>query len=183
MLDAFSIAPVVQDWQWGRAARIRCELEQAYASHADEQGCVQAIVRAIDDMPSVAVPLNARLSLTLDVEAAFLHGSRSQVQFRVGGAVHQRELADLLVPSTFVHKERLAFQRVCLIQAKRLDRNTGQAAARYGVRLTLGSLCCWRAFPSSPVLPVFSPGSRPSVSGIARVCWVPMAYSPLQGNS
>ncbi|MBT9172482.1 MAG: hypothetical protein DDT21_00865 [Syntrophomonadaceae bacterium] len=147
MIDAFTKAPVVQDWQWDLAARIRRGVEQTYGSLPDEVKCVEAIVQAINSMPSpsVGVTLSKRLSLTLEVEAAFLHGSKSQVRFQVGGTEYQRELADLLVLGAYVHDGRLAFQRACLIQAKRSGQSTGQAAARYVV--DLGQLVLLASFP------------------------------------
>lgn len=133
MLDSFSHTPEVQDWQWDLAARMRGGIERIYTSKPDEVECVRAMVQAIDGTPPVAVTLDRRASFTLKVEAAFLHGSRSQVRFQVGGADHQRELADLLVLGAYVNDGRLAFQRACLIQAKRAGQSTGQAASRYGV--------------------------------------------------
>lgn len=133
MLDSFSHTPEVQDWQWDLAVRIRGGMELIYTSRPDEVECVRAMVQAVDGTPPVAVTIDGRVSFTLKVEAAFLHGSRSRVRFQVGGTDHQRELADLLVLAAYVHDGRLAFQRACLIQAKRSGQSTGQAASRYGV--------------------------------------------------
>ncbi|MBS3975579.1 MAG: hypothetical protein KGZ75_02435 [Syntrophomonadaceae bacterium] len=145
MLDKFLQASVVQDWQWDLITQIRCGLEDAYGTQQGEVGCVQAIVQAIHNMQSVEVKLNKGMFLKLEVEAAFLHGSKSQVKFQVGKTEYQRELADLFVLGTYVHDGQPVFQRACLIQAKRQGRSTGRDAARYEV--DLGQLAMLTSFP------------------------------------
>ncbi len=132
MLDIISHKPDIQDWQWDLAARIRLGIEDSYTARLNEVECVRAMVEAIDGKEPVQVSLNGA-SFKLEVEAAFLHGSKSQVRFQVGGAEHRRELADLLVLGAYVHDGRLAFQRACLIQAKRSGQGTGRATSRYEV--------------------------------------------------
>ncbi len=133
MFQTFSETPEVQHWQWDLAARMRSGIERVYASRPDEVECVRAVVQAIDGTPEIVVKANRRGSFKLSVEAAFLHGARSQVRFQVGGASHHRELADLLVLAGYVNDGSLACQRACLVQAKRSGPSGNQAASRYGV--------------------------------------------------
>jgi hypothetical protein len=133
MLDYFLQTPKVQDWQSDLAVRMREWIERTYASKPNEVECVRAMVNAIDNMEPVTVMIDNIASFELRVESAFLHGSRSQVRFKVGGSEHQRELADLLVLASYVEDGRLEFQRACLIQAKRSGQSTSNGAFRYPV--------------------------------------------------
>jgi len=133
MLGCVSHIPEVQDWQWDLAVRMREGIEQVYASRPDEVECVRAMVNAIDGAKPVTVNLDKRASFNLIAEAAFLHGSQSQVQFRVGSEEYSRELADLLVLATYVEDGGLKFQRACFIQTKRSRQSEKHAAFRYSI--------------------------------------------------
>lgn len=133
MHPKFTDTPEVQDWQWRIATTMRERVEKSFATHPDEVDCVQAIVEGIRGTVPVTGRLRNTDSFKLEVESAFLHGSKSQVRFSIGGKQHQRELADLLVLATYVEDGTLAFQRACFIQAKRSGPNYGRAAARFGI--------------------------------------------------
>jgi hypothetical protein len=68
----------------------------------------------------------------MTLEAAFLHGHRSQVKFEIGGQTHQRELADLLILTSWVDQGRLQWQRACFVQAKK-EEQPKRSAGRYSV--------------------------------------------------
>jgi len=85
-------------------------VEKSFATRPDEVDCVQAIVEAISGTVPVVGRLHNTYSFKLEVESAFLHGSKSQVCFSIGGKQHRRELADLLVLATYVEDGTLAFQ-------------------------------------------------------------------------
>ena len=129
----FCLTPQVQDWQWQIADTMRRGIETSFGCRPDEVDCVQAIVEAVAGTPPVTGQGRSGDAFRLEVESAFLHGHRSQVSFRVGGATYQRELADLLVIATFVQDGALSFQRACFIQAKRSATPSGSSAARFGI--------------------------------------------------
>lgn len=83
-------------WQAELVVQVRESVDKVSANGGGELDFVEALVQAIIDAPpavrSAGVP-----GFRVDVESIFLHGSRSQVTFSVGGQKHQRELADLLV--------------------------------------------------------------------------------------
>lgn len=108
-------------------------IEASFATHPDEVDCVRAIVDVIRDTAPVNGHLHNADSFKLEVESAFLHGSKSQVCFSIGGKQHHRELADLLVLATYVENGTLAFQRACFIQAKRNRSASGRSAQRFEI--------------------------------------------------
>lgn len=131
MLDELTTSEEYKDWQWDLSGRLRRAVETAYAQGEGEVPCVEAMVRAISETKSVT---SAQAPGTrVDVEGAFLHGSRSQVKFEIGGVKHQRELADLLVLGSYVESGVLKWQRACFIQAKKGSAAKATAASRFAV--------------------------------------------------
>lgn len=132
-MHSLTRTPDYQDWVWDLTSRLRAALETAYSKPADEVECIRALVNGIAHTRPIGSPQAPRLRVTVD--SAFLHGPRSQVTFSIGGVQRQRELADVLVLSSFVDRGSLKWQRVCLIQAKR-DAVAGgvrKSAARFQV--------------------------------------------------
>jgi hypothetical protein len=132
-----------QDWQWDLTTRLRGAVESAYAQGAREVACVEAMVQAITGItPATSAQVPAS---RVEVEGAFLHGSRSQVKFSIGGAQHQRELADLLVLGSYVENGVLKWQRACFIQAKK--GNAAKAASPCRFTIDEWQLALLRSFP------------------------------------
>lgn len=131
MIHSLTRTPDYQDWVWDLTRRFRAGLESAYSNQSDEVDCIRALVTDIAQTLPIGSPQSPRVRLT--VESVFLHGPRSQVTFSVGGVQKQRELADVLVLSSFVYRGSLKWQRVCLIQAKRDNAAVRKSAARFDV--------------------------------------------------
>ena len=117
MLAELAVTSEYQDWQWDLAARLRGAIENTYAQRAGEVPCIEAMVQEITGTtPATSAEVPAT---RVEVEAAFLHGGRSQVKFSIGGAKHQREIADLLVLRSYVENGSMRWQRACFVQAKK----------------------------------------------------------------
>jgi hypothetical protein len=143
MFDELLATPESQHWQWDLALQMRKAVEHVYATDPDEVQSVEAMVRAASGRAAVALPGSP--GTKVEVESAFLHGPRSQVEFEVGGEHHQCELADLLVLGSLAQDEKLVGQRVCFIQAKRASKAGAQSPSRYGI--DPWQLALLRAFP------------------------------------
>ncbi len=131
MLNTLTTTAEYQDWQWELAQRLRSAIEAAYAGGLGEVPCIEAMVEAIQNAPYARS--RAARTMHVDVEGAFLHGHRSKVKFLIGGNEHERELADLLVLASYVEGNRLQWQRVCFVQAKKgVAKSTG-AQWRFGI--------------------------------------------------
>lgn len=143
MIDDLLGTPEFQHWQWDLAVRMRRAVEQVYAEGPDEVRTVEAMVDAVSGVPRATSPSEPRTFV--EVESAFLHGSRSQVTFEIGGKKQQRELADLLVVASLVQDGQLYGQRVCFVQAKRASRAGSQSPSRF--EIDPWQLALLRAFP------------------------------------
>lgn len=143
MLAQLTMTSEYHDWHWDLVARLRAAVEKTYAQNAGEIPCIEAMVREVT-RTSPAMSADAPAD-RVEVEGAFLHGSRSQVKFSVGGVQHQRELADLLVLSSYVEGRTLKWQRACLIQAKRGSAPKATSPSRFSV--DEWQLALLRAFP------------------------------------
>ncbi len=151
MLSELIASPEYQDWQWELSTRIRGAIENAFANNTGEVPCVEAIVRAVAGNNPVRPCTVGTTQVQVEAESVFLHGSRSQVKFSIGGGEHQCELADLLVLGSFVEDRALRWQRACLIQAKQGGKATSTAPSRFDI--DQGQLALLRAFPEFEGLP------------------------------
>ncbi len=143
-LSELASTPEFQDWQWTLTNRIRDGIEAVYATDPDEIKCIDAMVKAIQGTQPIRSPNLPGISVSC--EGAFLHGSNSQVRFRVGGVKKQCELADILVLGSYIEDNSLKWQRACFIQAKRGTKPSDNRQTRFSIdkwQLTL-----LRAFPT-----------------------------------
>lgn len=140
MNATFENTPEYRNWQWRVATNIRNALEATYVTHPDEVKAVQAITEAGSREPSLS-----SLDTMVHLESAFIHGARSQVAFLVGGESHQCEVGDLLVIGTYIEENRMRWQRVCFIQAKRSSAGGRTSPSRFAI--DKWQLALLRAFP------------------------------------
>lgn len=129
------------DWQWELASIIRREIEGVLATANDEIACVQKMVDVIVKKP----PFSQGRS-EVSVDAAFLHGAKSQVKFNVGEKEHQCELADMLLLSVYKQGQNLMWGRACFIQTKLAERSTSRSAMRYS-KIKEDQITLLRSFP------------------------------------
>lgn len=143
MLGELSQTPEFSDWSWDLATRMRAEMEACYFKGKGEVDCVSAIVNAIN---ATTVITSAQVTdAEITVEGAFLHGSKSQVKFSIGGNQQQRELADLLILGSYVENGSLRWQRACFIQAKKGSLSKGSTPSRFVI--DEWQLALLRSFP------------------------------------
>jgi hypothetical protein len=114
MRRAVRITPSFQNWQWTLVQALRGGIEDIFATEPDEVKCVDRVVNEIQKAPSFRMQRTSP-STYVDLEAAFLHGHRSQVAFQIGGVDYQRELADVLILGSYVFNGSLRWQRACFV--------------------------------------------------------------------
>jgi len=117
MLTIFDECAGFQDWQFRLTRAMREGIEGVYSKRPDEVEAFRSMIAATSACSAPALPPAFPFAVTC--EAAELHGQLSQVKFKVGTSPYQRELADLLLLTSYVDSGRLSWQRACFVQAKR----------------------------------------------------------------
>jgi hypothetical protein len=143
MIDALTETPEFHHWQWDLARQMRDAIEGVYSTAPDEVEAIKALVATV--AAGTRVTSAAVAGTSIECESAFLHGPRSQVQFRVGNNTHQCELADLVLLGSYVEDGALRWQRACFVQAKRGSRPGVRSPSRFAV--DKWQLALLRAFP------------------------------------
>jgi hypothetical protein len=143
MIDALTETPEFHHWQWDLARQMRDAIEGVYSTTPDEVDAIKALVATV--AAGTRVTSAAVAGTSIECESAFLHGPRSQVEFRVGNNTHQRELADLLLLGSYVEDGALRWQRACFVQAKRGSSPGVRSPSRFAV--DKWQLALLRAFP------------------------------------
>jgi len=124
-MDKFSSATrsdAFARYEKGFAERINAALSQAYARNQPEPELVQIVERVVNNLGNFPLMGNA-LNFRLSTMSAFIHGNKSQVEFRCYGKRTQVELGDLLFVMTVVLGGERSFEKLTINQFKRDGRS------------------------------------------------------------
>jgi len=124
-MDKFSSATrsnVFARYEKEFAERINAALSQAYAMNQPEPELVQIVERVTNNLGNF-FRVDSALNFQLCTMSAFIHGNRSQVEFRYYGRRTRVELGDLLFLMTVVLGGQRYFEKLTITQFKK-DRRT-----------------------------------------------------------
>lgn len=88
---------------------IQAVLAEVYLNDGDE---IELVKKTIET-------LNLSRSYHFNLESAFIHGNRSQIEFQYYGKKAHKELGDLIIVSTMTRRGIPLLQKLTIIQAKR----------------------------------------------------------------
>ncbi len=108
------------------ADKVSETINAGYKSGKKEPDIVEDVSDTINSVNEIAGTYRKGTKFSLKTKAAFIHGYRSQVKFKVSGCEKRRELGDIVLISTLAWKRKIAMQRITFNQVKK-DRESKKA--------------------------------------------------------
>ncbi|MFW6122280.1 MAG: hypothetical protein ACOC80_15465, partial [Petrotogales bacterium] len=98
------------------AEKTQYELHRAYSKNSYEPEIVKIIEKIVNQIDGLAI---SDRKFKISTNAIFIHGTKSQVEFKYYGNTTQRELGDLIFIISIIYNNKKYFEKFTITQFKR----------------------------------------------------------------